>query len=146
MLIAVAIGGATGALLRFSAGLLWPTADGSFPATTLGVNVVGCLAIGALMAVLAERAGHRLLRPFLGTGVLGGFTTFSTYCLDIANLTRAGRPVVALSYLAATAVGAVAATAIALLATRRVRAPTADHSPAAGSADTGSTQKRRRSR
>ena len=66
------------------------------------INVSGCALIGVLM-VLVENVwtGRRLLRPFLGVGVLGGYTTFSTYVLDVNQAVGAGSPGIALLYLAA---------------------------------------------
>ncbi|CAM5350095.1 Putative fluoride ion transporter CrcB [Streptomyces microflavus] len=82
---AVAAGGALGALARYGALVLWPTADGGFPWTVFAVNVSGCALIGVLMVLTVERGRvtHPLVRPFLGVGVLGGFTTFSTYAADV---------------------------------------------------------------
>jgi CrcB protein len=117
----VAIGGALGACARFGAGLLWPTAPGAFPWTTLGINVVGCAVMGVFMVVITEiRAAHPLARPFFGTGVLGGFTTFSTYAVDIHSLVQGGHAVAALTYLAATPVLALAAVWIGATVTRRL--------------------------
>lgn len=105
----VAGGGALGALARYGAGVLWPVRGGDFPWTTFLVNVVGCALIGVLMAVVAELRPHthRLVRPFLGTGVLGGFTTFSTYALDVRGLLVAGRYGPAALYLFGTMAAAV---------------------------------------
>ncbi|WP_260635819.1 fluoride efflux transporter CrcB [Streptomyces angustmyceticus] len=115
----VAAGGAIGATARYGAGLLWPTASGDFPWTTLTVNAVGCALMGVLMVVITEvRAAHRLVRPFLGTGVLGGFTTFSTYAVDIQRLVGGGRPAAALAYLAGTVLVALAAVWGAVTGTR----------------------------
>ncbi|MFJ6786123.1 fluoride efflux transporter FluC [Streptomyces angustmyceticus] len=115
----VAAGGAIGATARYGAGLLWPTASGAFPWTTLTVNAVGCALMGVLMVVITEvRAAHRLVRPFLGTGVLGGFTTFSTYAVDIQRLVGGGRPAAALAYLAGTVLVALAAVWGAVTGTR----------------------------
>lgn len=93
----VAVGGALGASARYGAGLLLPTPEGAFPWTTFTVNVVGCALLGGLMVLLTERPTewstappHPLLRPFLGTGFCGGFTTFSTYALDTQRLLDAG--------------------------------------------------------
>jgi fluoride exporter len=73
-------------------------------------NASGCLLIGALMVVLTEMPRpHPLARPLLGVGVLGGFTTFSTYVVDIGQAASAGAAGVALAYLAGTLVGAVLA-------------------------------------
>ncbi|WUK17038.1 fluoride efflux transporter CrcB [Kitasatospora sp. NBC_00374] len=118
---AVALGGAIGASARYGAGLRWPTAAGAFPWTTLLVNAVGCAAIGVLLVVVAEaRAAHPLLRPFLGTGVLGGFTTFSTYAVDAQQLIDRGEPGRALAYLLGTVLAALAAVWAAATATRPV--------------------------
>ncbi|GHF36060.1 putative fluoride ion transporter CrcB 1 [Streptomyces mashuensis] len=107
---AVSAGGGVGAAARYGAGLLWPTAPGGFPWTTLGVNVVGCALIGVLLVTIAERGTpHRLVRPFLGTGVLGGFTTFSTYAVDVHRLVTEGRQAAAAGCLVGTLLGAMAA-------------------------------------
>ncbi|MFI9024646.1 fluoride efflux transporter CrcB [Streptomyces sp. NPDC053560] len=117
----VALGGAAGAVARYGASLLWPTPPGAFPWTTLLVNALGCAAIGVLMAVLAAApSAHRLVRPFLGTGVLGGFTTFSTYAVDIQRLVGHGEVRTGLAYLALTLLAALAAVWAAAVATRCV--------------------------
>ncbi|HWN29149.1 MAG TPA: fluoride efflux transporter CrcB [Actinomycetospora sp.] len=121
---AVAVGGVVGALARWAAGLVAPTAPGTFPAATFGVNVVGCLLMGVVVTLVVERPGaHPLLRPFLGVGVLGGFTTFSTFAVDAEALLAGGHRATALLYLAGTAVTAVAATALGLWVTRRLAGP-----------------------
>ncbi|MEV6418250.1 fluoride efflux transporter CrcB [Streptomyces sp. NPDC051662] len=117
----VALGGAIGAAARYGASLLWPTPPGAFPWTTLTVNVVGCVVIGVFMVVISEVwAAHRLVRPFFGTGVLGGFTTFSTYAVDIRLLVGAGRPATGMAYLGLTLVAALASVWSAVWVTRRV--------------------------
>ncbi|KUL53343.1 chromosome condensation protein CrcB [Streptomyces sp. NRRL F-4489] len=116
---AVAAGGGIGAAARYGAGLLWPTAPGAFPWTTLLVNAAGCALMGVLMVLITEAwTAHRLLRPFLGTGILGGFTTFSTYTVDLTHLVDAGRLPLALAYLAGTLLAALTAVALAGTATR----------------------------
>jgi CrcB protein len=122
---AVALGGGLGATARYAAGLLWPTPTGGFPWTTLWINVVGCAVIGVFMTLLAEAwTPHPLVRPFFGTGVLGGFTTFSTYAVDIEKLLDAGHPRTGLAYLAATLLAALAAVWLAASATHRLLRPT----------------------
>lgn len=116
----VAVGGAAGAAARYAASLLWPTRAGGFPWTTFVVNAVGCALIGVFLALISEVwAAHRLVRPFFGTGVLGGFTTFSTYTVDFERLVDGGHPVTGLAYLAATPLAALAAVWAAVAATRR---------------------------
>lgn len=120
---AVALGGAAGASARYGAALLWPTATGGFPWTTLVVNVTGCAVIGVFMVVISEVwAAHRLVRPFFGTGVLGGFTTFSTYAVDIQRLVSEDRPGTGLVYLGVTLLAALAAVWSAVWLTRRALA------------------------
>ncbi|MFJ1613802.1 fluoride efflux transporter CrcB [Streptomyces sp. NPDC088846] len=119
----IALGGALGACARYGAALIWPTAPGGFPWTTLIVNVVGCAVIGVFMVVISEVwAAHRLVRPFFGTGVLGGFTTFSTYAVDIQRLVEGDRARTGLGYLGLTLCAALAAVWSAVWATRRVLA------------------------
>ncbi len=117
----VALGGAVGALLRYQASVIWPNPPGTFPTTVLLVNLLGCLVIGVFLTLITERwTAHRLVRPFFGTGVLGGFTTFSAASLDIVNLVRLGFPVQAVSYLFLTAIGAMLAVGLGMVAARRL--------------------------
>lgn len=118
MLAAVSAGGVVGALARYGIGELLPQHPHGFPVATFGINVAGCLAIGVLMALTEHRVMHRLVRPFLGTGILGGFTTFSTYAVETRGL-LAERPVTALLYLFGTLLAAVVATWAGMLAGRR---------------------------
>ena len=119
LLATIAVGGVIGSAARYGAGLAWPTSAGSFPWTTLLINVVGCALMGVLMVAVTEAySTHRLVRPFLGTGVLGGFTTFSTYTVDIQKLIDGDVPGTALLYLAATAVAAIAAVWVGATVTR----------------------------
>ncbi|MFE9169648.1 fluoride efflux transporter CrcB [Streptomyces kebangsaanensis] len=117
----VALGGALGATGRYAVSRWWPTPAGGFPWATFWVNAVGCAVIGVFMVVITDVWGaHRLVRPFFGTGVLGGFTTFSTYAVDIQKLVDSGHARTGLAYLAATPCAAFAAVWLAVTATRRV--------------------------
>lgn len=119
ILTVVALGGGIGASARYGAGLIWPTEPGSFPWTTLFINIVGCALIGILMVLVTDvLTQQRLVRPFLGTGVLGGFTTFSTYALDIQKLVAEREAATALLYLATTLAAAVLAVWSAVNVTR----------------------------
>ena len=110
VLAAVSAGGAIGAVARFAISSAWPTARNGFPWATFAINVTGCLLIGVLMVAIAEVwPRRRLLRPFLGTGVLGGYTTFSTYVVDAQHLLDQHAAATALIYLVATLVAAVLA-------------------------------------
>lgn len=121
LLVVIAVGCAAGACLRRGASLLWPTPAEAFPWTTLGVNLAGCAAIGVLMAAISARPGvHPLVRPFLGVGVLGGFTTFSAYAVEARGLVTAGRAGFALAYLGGTVLGALVAVSVATTVTRQL--------------------------
>ncbi|MEV4288169.1 CrcB family protein [Nonomuraea bangladeshensis] len=120
VLAVIAAGGALGALARHGLQSALPAPPGGFPWATFWGNVSGCLLIGVLMVVITEvRPAHRLVRPFLGVGVLGGYTTFSTYVVDVRRVVEAGAPVVGLAYLAATMAAALAAVAAGMWLTRR---------------------------
>ncbi|MFE3519220.1 fluoride efflux transporter FluC [Streptomyces sp. NPDC059166] len=116
---AVAAGGAVGALARHAVTPAGPAGRG-FPWQVLAVNVAGCALIGVLMVLTAERGRltHPLLRPFLGVGVLGGFTTFSTYAAGVAQLLDRQEAATALAYVAATTVAALGAVWAAAALTR----------------------------
>lgn len=110
ILVAIAVGGVIGAAARYGAGLLWPTVSGHFPWTTFWINIIGCALMGVLMVLVTERyQAPPLTRPFLGTGVLGGFTTFSTYAVDTQHLLHPATATTALLYAAGTLLGAIAA-------------------------------------
>ncbi|MFR9754002.1 fluoride efflux transporter CrcB [Nocardia sp. 004] len=118
---AVALGGALGATARYAATLAWPTHGEAFPWSTLTVNITGCALMGVIMVLITDiRTGHQLLRPFLGTGVLGGYTTFSSYAADIDQLIDSGHTVTASAYLVATPVLALTATWTTAACTRRL--------------------------
>ncbi len=118
ILLAIAAGGGLGAVVRYGIGLAWPAPAAGFDWATFTINTLGCALIGVLMVLIEAWAGHPLLRPFLGVGVLGGFTTFSTYAVGVDRL--AGRPVVAAGYLAGTVVAALAATWLGVVTARRL--------------------------
>lgn len=121
VLLVIAAGGALGALLRYQLDRWWPSPVPQFPWTTLLVNVSGCLVIGGFMVMITERwSPHALVRPFVGTGVLGGYTTFSTYAVDIVILVRAGHLATAGLYLLLTLIGALLAVTLGMLITRRL--------------------------
>jgi CrcB protein len=94
----------------------------AFPWAVFWVNVAGCAVIGAFTVLVTEgaRAPHPLLRPFFGTGVLGGFTTFSAYALDVHRLHEAGEPLLGLLYLGGTLLAALAAVLLGASAARAV--------------------------
>ena len=114
-----ALGGALGALARWALGEALPHSPAEWPWATLLENLLGCLLIGVLLAVLLARFPRSpWLRPFLAVGVLGGFTTYSTFAVDVVRLTDAGHPVLAAAYLLASVLGGVLAVLAGLLAAR----------------------------
>lgn len=120
----VGLGGGFGALARYGISLALPTEPGSFPWGTFVENVLGCLLIGVLIVLITERwPAHRLLRPFLGVGVLGGFTTFSTYAVEFRKLLQPGTVPLAFGYLAVTMLCALLATLLGVWLTRAVVLP-----------------------
>lgn len=123
VLAVIAAGGVLGSEARYALAL-WSADDaGSWPVATWWTNVVGSFLLAALMVVLTELSSpHRLVRPFLGVGLLGGFTTFSTAMVETPGLIAAGRPGVALGYLFGTAAGTVVAAAAGAAAVRVVGA------------------------
>jgi CrcB protein len=110
VLASIAAGGVLGSLSRYGLQVAFPHAVAGFGWATFAINVSGCFLIGVLMVLITHRwPDRRLLRPFLGVGVLGGFTTFSAYAVDIDQAVLAGAAGTALAYLLATVVAALAA-------------------------------------
>ncbi len=98
----VALGGAIGASLRYLTGVATIRAFGpGFPWGTLVVNVLGSIAMGALVVILAQKSGTRYA-PFLMTGLLGGYTTFSAFSLDVLTIYERGQIGLAGAYVLAS--------------------------------------------
>ena len=108
----VFLGGGTGALLRFGVGRVV-----GGPAATLVVNVAGCFLMGLLAGWLLSREQSDGWRLLLGVGLLGGFTTFSAFALDFANLWRE-QPAAAAGYVAVSLFASLAALFLGLWLTR----------------------------
>jgi CrcB protein len=120
VLLAIGAGGALGSLARYGLSEAISHPRGGFPVATLVTNILGCLLIGVLMGVLTTMAQpHRLLRPFLGVGVLGGFTTFSTYVVDTLDQFGTGHQMAALIYAFASVVLCLPAAAAGMALVRR---------------------------
>ena len=129
LVTAVALGGVLGAEARYGLGLLVPHGAAQFPWSTLLINGTGSFALGALLAVLAVTRPNQLIRPFAGSGILGGYTTFSTFAVDTDRLLRLHRPALAFEYVATTL--AVCALAV-WVGTACVRTIATRRSPAQG--------------
>ena len=125
LLAAIAVGGIAGAEARYGLSVLLPHPGNAFPWSTVLINASGSLLIGVLMVLVVEvRTVHRLVRPLLGVGVLGGFTTYSSFALDAVRLVHDHRPLLAFGYLATTPalclLAVLAGTVLTRLATDRV--------------------------
>ncbi len=100
----VALGGGTGAVLRYQTGrlmthLLGTNAITAFPWATLTCNVLGSMAMGLLAGFLARHgSGGEHWRLFIGVGLLGGFTTFSSFSMEMMLLIERGEPGLAATY------------------------------------------------
>ena len=120
----VALGGGVGALLRYQAGrtltgLLGPAAVATFPWATLFVNISGSLAMGLLAGWLARHGqGGETWRLLVGVGLLGGFTTFSAFSLEMMLLIERGQAGTAFAYAAISVLAGVTALYIGLIAMR----------------------------
>jgi CrcB protein len=114
LLVVVAIGGALGSLARYAVAQALPHERSALPVGTLLVNVVGCLLLGLLVGA---RPDATWLRPFAGTGVLGGFTTFSAFALETDRLLDRA-PATALLYVALSLSLGLAAAWLGLRVTR----------------------------
>lgn len=115
-IVQVALGGAIGAVLRYLVVLGTVRQFGaSFPWGVLVVNLAGCFAMGLLFGVLGQRSGTA---PFLLTGVLGGFTTYSAFSLDVVRLVERGSYLPAAAYVVVTVSGAVLFCGLGYVMTR----------------------------
>ena len=118
-LIFIACGGAVGALLRYSLQVAIPAATGKLPVAMLLANVLGSLAMGILFVLIQEKTLlAEWLRPLLMVGLLGAFTTFSTFSLDTIRLLEAGQFAVAVTNILLSVVLSVGAAYIGITITR----------------------------
>lgn len=113
VLALVALGGVLGALARALIEAGWPHSPDTIGWATLIINVSGCFLIGALLGAIGRyRPEQELIRPFLGVGVLGGYTTFSTHIVEVQQLFERGKVELGLIYLFLQLGAGVAAAAI----------------------------------
>lgn len=122
----ILIGGTVGTAIRAWLEAAHPFVPGEWPWTTFWINISGALVLGVLLEVLAElgpdRGWRRGLRLGVGTGVLGGYTTYSTFAVETLQVLRSGAWLVALGYaLGSVVLGLVAAFAGARLVRRLMR-------------------------
>lgn len=120
--LAIAAGGAVGSLLRFwMSNWVHSFADRSFPYGTLAVNVLGCLIMGFLFVLFIDRlSDNTVLRAGILIGVLGGFTTFSSFSIETFNLIEQGAWVKALANMSGSLVLCISATWIGVILGRQL--------------------------
>ncbi|MCW2863268.1 MAG: CrcB family protein [Actinoallomurus sp.] len=110
ILAVIALGGGLGSVARYLLSTALPVRPGQFPWATFLINLSGCLLLGALMVfVLEVWPPRRYVRPFAGIGILGGFTTFSTFAVEIRGLAAHDAWALADAYALSSLVGGVAA-------------------------------------
>ncbi|EIE99575.1 fluoride efflux transporter FluC [Saccharomonospora glauca] len=120
VLLVVAAGGALGSLARYLLAELLPHPPGGFAVATLLTNVLGGLGLGVLMAFVEHDRPPRLVRPFLGIGFFGGFTTMSTFALETVEALRHGHVGVAAAYVGSSLAASLVAVAVGFVGTDRV--------------------------
>lgn len=115
----IGLGGAIGSGARYGVAQVLPHAPGQAAWSTFTVNIVGGFLLGVLMVLVNDVwPPSRYVRPLLGVGVLGGFTTFSTYMLDTWSMLDSGDPVGAMAYLFGTLLIGLLAVWLGILAGR----------------------------
>ena len=120
--LAIGIGGAIGSLLRFwMSTWVHSFAGRGFPYGTLTVNVLGCLVMGVLFVLFTERlSDNAVLRAGMLIGVLGGFTTFSSFSIETFNLIEQGAYIKAVSNMALSLVLCVGGTWLGVILGRQI--------------------------
>ncbi|MGV8952388.1 MAG: fluoride efflux transporter CrcB [Cypionkella sp.] len=116
----VALGGALGASLRYLTNVSAMRMFGpGFPYATIFVNIAGSFLMGVMIVALSKKGGTHLA-PFLMTGILGGFTTFSAFSLDAFTLYERGDTLTAIGYVAASVILSLAALAAGVTLSREI--------------------------
>jgi protein CrcB len=120
---AIAFGGFAGGLARYEIGLAVPARDGTFPVATFAINVSGAFVLALLLVYVMEIwPPTTYVRPLLGTGFCGAFTTFSTWMVGTDQLIAEGKAAAAVGYLLGSLLAGLAATSLGLTAGRAVLA------------------------
>ncbi|WP_241968579.1 fluoride efflux transporter CrcB [Streptomyces sp. ICBB 8177] len=121
VLAVIAVGGGTGSVARYGLARALPTSPGGFPWATFLTNVSGCFVLGLFMVYVLEIwPPSRYLRPFFGVGVLGGFTTFSTYTVELRGMLAAHHWSLADAYALGSLVAGLAAVWTGIVLARRL--------------------------
>jgi CrcB protein len=124
VLAAIALGGALGTPARYGVAQLIRVAPDTFPWSTFWTNVTGSLALGLLLALLLERfPPSRYLRPFVATGFLGAYTTYSTFAVETDLLIKDGHAGTAAVYALGSLLAGFGAVWVGIWAARAVPLP-----------------------
>jgi CrcB protein len=124
ILAAIALGGALGAPARYGVAQLVHVAKGSFPWATFWTNVTGSFALGLVLVLILERfPPTRYVRPFVATGFLGAYTTYSTFAVETDLLVRGGQVGTGVVYGLASLVAGFVAVWAGMLVARAIRLP-----------------------
>jgi CrcB protein len=106
----VALGGALGALARVAVAAALPTAPGGWPWATMTANVTGALLLGLVLGIAQDAVVvGRWVRPLVGTGIVGGYTTFSTMSVETLELAAGGQALAAAGYAVVSAAAGLVA-------------------------------------
>jgi fluoride exporter len=117
--LAIGVGGVVGAIARYSVALGLSTQSRGFPWSTFVVNLTGSALLGFVLVLLIEQFPRgRLARPMIGTGLIGAYTTFSTFEVDAITLLRAGHAATAIIYLVASVIAGLAAVWLGVTSAR----------------------------
>ena len=111
-LLAVIAGGLVGSALRAGIGSLWPAAQGDFPIGILVVNLSGSFLLGVYLVRRESAVTARWSMPFWAFGLLGSFTTFSAFTIEVTQLLADGEAMVAAGYIGASTVGGLIAALV----------------------------------
>ncbi len=118
-ILSIAIGGALGAVLRYSiSGFAYRSFEGSLPWGTLAVNLIGCFAIGFLWNIFENMSHSPSTRAFIFIGILGAFTTFSTFGIESLHLFRHGEIKLGILNILISNIGGIGLVAIGYLASK----------------------------
>jgi CrcB protein len=114
----VFLGAGLGGVMRYGVNAWAVRLGASFPWGTLGINVAGSVLMGIVTGWLAARGGPPQARLFVATGILGGFTTFSTFSLEAFTLMERGDGLAALAYVLVSVLAGIGGLALALIVMR----------------------------
>ena len=122
VLAAIFVGGCGGGAARYALDTTWPVGAGAFPWTIFSINVTGAFVLSLVIVIAADLVPSRYLRPLVGTGFCGAFTTFSSIVVTFDELVAHDHPGMAVGYLGASIGAGLAAAWLGLVAGRGLAA------------------------